>query len=71
MHNIITSLAVKHGLIRAEVMAEIEDVFAAQLSQWYRLPVMAFFRDDLRLEAVIYNNKGGVVMQRLVDLSEI
>lgn len=52
-------------------MAEIEDVFAAQLSQWYRLPVMAFFRDDLRLEAVAYNNAGGVIMQRLVDLSEI
>lgn len=52
-------------------MAEIEDVFAAQLSQWYRLPVMAFFREDLRLEAVAYNNSGGVIMQRLVDLSEI
>lgn len=52
-------------------MAEIEDVFASQLSQWYRLPVMAFFRDDLRLEAVAYNNSGGVIMQRLVDLSEI
>lgn len=52
-------------------MAQIEDVFAAQLSQWYRLPVMAFFRDDLRLEAVAYNNAGGVIMQRLVDLSEI
>ena len=71
MHNIITSLAEKHSLTRAEVMTEIEDVFAAQLSQWYRLPVMAFFRDDLRLEAVIYNDTGGVVMQRLVDLSEI
>jgi len=52
-------------------MAEVEAVFAAQLSQWYRLPVMTFFRDDLRLEAVVYNDTGGVVMQRLVDLSEI
>ena len=71
MHNIITSLAGKHGLTSAEVMTEVEAVFAAQLSQWYRLPVMAFFRGDLRLEAVAYNNTGGVFMQRLVDLSEI
>ena len=71
MQQIISSLADKHGLTRAEIMAEIEDVFAAQLSQWYRLPVMAFFREDLRLEAVAYNNSGGVIMQRLVDLSEI
>ena len=71
MHNIITSLAEKHSLTRAEVMTEIEDVFAAQLSQWYRLPVMVFFRDDLRLEAVAYNGSGGVIMQRLLDLSEI
>lgn len=71
MQQIITSLANKHGLTKAEIMAEIEDVFAAQLSLWYRLPVMAFFREDLRLEAVAYNNSGGVVMQRLVDLSEI
>ena len=71
MQQIITSLVNKHGLTRAEIMAEIEDVFASQLSQWYRLPVMAFFREDLRLEAVAYNNSGGVVMQRLVDLSEI
>jgi hypothetical protein len=71
MHNIITSLAGKYGLTKAEVMAEVEAVFAAQLSQWYCLPVMAFFRDDLRLEAVVYNSTGGVVMQRLVELSEI
>lgn len=48
-----------------------EAVFAARLSQWYRLPVLVFFRDDLRLEAVAYNQSGGVVMQRLVELSEI
>lgn len=71
MHHIITTLTGKHGLTSPEVMAEIESVFASQLSQWYRLPVMVFFRDDLRLEAVGYNNSGGVVMQRIVQLSEI
>lgn len=29
------------------------------------------FRKDLHLEAVAYNQSGGVVMQRLIDLSEI
>ena len=71
MYHTIASLTGKHGLTRPEVMAEIESVFAAQLSQWYRLPVMVFFRDDLRLEAVAYNNSGGVVMQRLVELSKL
>jgi hypothetical protein len=71
MQKIITSFTTKYGLTRSEVMAEIEAVFALRLSQWYRLPVMVFFRDDLRLDAVVYNQSGGVVMQRLVDLSEI
>jgi hypothetical protein len=71
MQKIITSFTTKYGLTRAEVMAEIEAVFALRLSQWYHLPVLVFFRDNLRLEAVVYNQSGGVVMQRLVDLSEI
>ena len=71
VQQIITTLASKYCLTRAEVMLEIEAVFAAQLSHWYRLPVMVFSRDDLRLEAVSYNDTGGVIMQRLVDLSEI
>jgi hypothetical protein len=71
MQKIITSFTTKYGLTRAEVMAEIEAVFALRLSQWYRLPVMVFFRDYLRLDAVVYNQSGGVIMQRLVELSEI
>jgi hypothetical protein len=71
MQKIIASFTGEYALTKAEVMAEIEAVFALRLSQWYRLPVMVFFRDDLHLEAVAYNQSGGVVMQRLVELSEI
>ena len=62
MQQIIISLADKYSLTKAEVMAEIESVFAVRLTNWYRLEVMVFFREDLRLEAVVYNNSGGVLM---------
>lgn len=52
-------------------MAEIENVFSSVLSQWYRLEVMVFFRNDLQLEAVAYNKVNGVIMQRTVDLTKI
>lgn len=71
MQNIIASLADKYSLTKAEVMMEIEAVFAARLSQWYRLEVMAFFREDLGLEAVAYNDSGGVIMQQPVDFAEL
>lgn len=71
MHKIIALFADKYGLTKAEVVSEIEAVFSAMLSQWYRLEVMSFFREDFRLEAVAYNNSGGVIMQQSVDLSEM
>ncbi|RJQ24355.1 hypothetical protein C4565_10145 [Candidatus Parcubacteria bacterium] len=71
MQEIIALFAGQYRLTNAEVIAEIEAFFSASLSQWYRLPVMVFFRDDLRLEAVTYNQTGGVIMQRLVEMSEI
>jgi hypothetical protein len=71
MQEIIASFTRKYMLTSPEVMAEIETLFAFRLSRWYRLEVMVFFRDDLRLEAVAYNESGGVVMQRLVEMSEI
>lgn len=52
-------------------MAEIETVFSTLLSQWYRLEVMTFFREDFHLEAVAYNDSGGVIMQKPVDLMEM
>ncbi|MFH2000986.1 MAG: hypothetical protein ABIK28_14990 [Planctomycetota bacterium] len=71
MQKIIAIFADKYCLTRAEVVAEIEAVFSAMLSQWYRLEVMTFFREDFRVEAVAYNNSGGVIMQQSVDLSEM
>jgi hypothetical protein len=50
-------------------MTEIEKIFSATLSQWYRIEVMVFFRGDLQLEAVAYNSVGGVIMQRLIDFT--
>jgi hypothetical protein len=71
MQEVIASFTTKYSLTSAEVISEIEAVLALQLSQWYRLPVLVFFRDDLHLEAVAYSQSGGVVMQRLVELWEI
>ena len=71
MQEIIASFTDKYGLTKTEIMAEIENVFSAILSQWYRLEVMVFFRENFQLEAVAYNNSGGVIMQKPVDLSEI
>lgn len=69
MQQIINSLTTKYRLTSSEVMTEIEKIFSSTLSQWYRVEVMVFFRDDLQLEAVAYNNVGGVIMQRMIDLT--
>ena len=71
MNKIIEAFTNKYCLTRAEVVAEIEAVFSAMLSQWYRLEVMTFFLEDFRVEAVAYNNSGGVIMQQSIDLSEM
>lgn len=69
MQQIINSLTAKYRLTVSEVMTEIEKIFSATLSQWYRIEVMVFFRGDLQLEAVAYNSVGGVIMQRLIDFT--
>ena len=71
MQKTITALSTKYGLTKTEIMVEIEAVFSTILSQWYRLEVMAFFREDLQLEAVAYNNANGVIKQCLVDISKM
>jgi hypothetical protein len=71
MQEIISSFTGRYGLTKAEIMADIETVFSAILSQWYRLEVMVFFREDFHLEAVAYSNSGGLIMQKSVDLSEM
>jgi len=71
MQEIIISFTGKYGLTKSEVMAEIEAVFSSMLSRWYRLPVMAFFSADLSLEAVAYNDSGGVIMQVPIDFCQV
>jgi hypothetical protein len=71
MQEIISTFAGKYGLTRSEVLTELETAFSAMLSRWYRMQVMAFFRTDLRLEAVAYNDSGGIIMQKPIDFSEI
>jgi hypothetical protein len=71
MQEIITLFTGKYGLTKTEVMAEIEIVFSTMLSRWYGMEVLAFFREDLHLEAVAYNSSGGVIMQQQVDIAEI
>jgi len=71
MKDIITLFTGKYGLTRPEVMAEIETVFSVTLSRWYGIKVLAFFREDLQLEAVAYNNSGGVISQQQFNMTEI
>jgi len=71
MQSIIASLAVQHGLSKAETLQEIESAFSIILSRRYRLEVMVYFREDLRLEALAYNKVGGVILQRALDLPTI
>lgn len=71
MQQLITVFTQKHQLTALEGMAEIERFFSATLSHWYGIEVMVFFRDDLQLEAVAYNKHGGVVRQRVIDLTTI
>lgn len=71
MESIIASLATRHGLSKDEVLQEIESTFSRLISRWYRLEVMVFFREDLRLEAVVCNKVNGITLQRVFDLPAI
>ncbi|KJR98689.1 MAG: hypothetical protein VR65_19425 [Desulfobulbaceae bacterium BRH_c16a] len=71
MQEIIASFAQKHRMTMTEVMTEIERTFSSMLSKWYGLDVMVHFRDDLQLEAVVYNEIGGVVRQQLIDFTKM
>ncbi|MCL7489820.1 MAG: hypothetical protein M8357_16765 [Desulfobulbaceae bacterium] len=70
MKEIITLFAGKYGLTKPEVMAEIETVFSVTLSRWYGMEVLAHFRENLQLEAVAYNDSGGIIRQQQIDLTE-
>lgn len=71
MKEIIDFFTRTYDLTRLEIMSEIETVFSTTLSQWHRLPVMVFFREDFLLEAVAYNNSGGLIIQQSIDLAKI
>jgi hypothetical protein len=71
MKEIIRLFTGKYGLTRPEVMAEIETVFSVTLSRWYGMEVLAFFRENLQLEAVAFNNSGGIISQQQFDMAEI
>ncbi len=71
MQQIIKMFADQYGLTISEVMIEIEKVFSEILSGWYGFEVMTIFHQDLQLEAVAYNNVGGVLLQRSIDLKKI
>lgn len=68
--DIITSFSNKYALTRGEIIPEIETVFSSILSQWYRMEVLVFFREDFRMEAIAYDHTGGIIMQKPVDLSK-
>lgn len=71
MQQTITSLALKYSLPEAEIMANIETFFSTILSRWYSKEIMVVLRADLQLEAVGYDNSGGMLMQKPVNLRKI
>ncbi len=71
MQSIILFLASRYALSKAEVIQEIESVFALQLSQFYRREVMVFLREGMQLEVVAYSNKNGIPVQRILDLPAV
>ena len=71
MQEIIPLFTQKYGLTTNEVIAEIEKVLSTILSRWYRCEVMVIFRHDLQLEAVAYNKRDGVILQKSIDLTTI
>lgn len=71
MQEIITLFAGQYGLTRKEVVSQIEKVISEVLSGRYRCEVMAVLGQNLQLDVVAYNEIGGVVQQRVVDLNNI
>ena len=71
MQSIILSLANRYALSTAEVIQEVESVFARQLSQWYRQEVMVFLREGIQLEVMAYGKRNGLPVQRNLDLPAV
>ena len=71
MQETISLFTRKYGLTRREVIVEIEKVFSEIFSRWYGCEVMAVLQKDMQLEVVAYNEAGGIVQQRVVELNNI
>ena len=71
MQSIILSLASRYALSTAEVIQEVESVFARHLSQWYRQEVMVFLREGMQLEVVAYGKRNGIPVQQILNLPAI
>jgi hypothetical protein len=71
MQEIISIFTEKYGLTRNEVATAVETVFSKVLARRYGCEVMTVLQHDLRLEVVAYNEVGGVVQQRVIELNNI
>ena len=69
MQETISLFTGKYGLTRNEVIAEIENVFSEIFSTRYGCEVMAILQHDLQLEVVAYNEAGGIIQQRIIELN--
>jgi hypothetical protein len=71
MQEIISIFTGKYGLTRNEVVTEVEKVFSEVFARRYGCEVMAVLQHDLQLEVVAYNEAGGIVQQRIIELNNI
>ena len=71
MQETISLFTEKYGLTRSEVIAEVEKVFSEILTRRHGCEVMAVLQHNLQLEVVAYNEAGGIVQQRVVELNNI
>lgn len=71
MQETISLFTKKYGLTRSEVTVEIEKVFSEIFTWRYRCEVIAVFKKDMQLEVVAYNETGGIIQQRVVELNNI
>ena len=71
LEEIISLFTRKYGLIKNEVVTEVEKVFPEVFSRRYGCEVMAVLQHDLQLEAVAYNEARGIVQQRIIELNNI
>jgi hypothetical protein len=71
MQENISIFTEKYGLTRNEVATAVETVFSKVLARRYGCEVMTVLQHDLRLEVVAYNEVGGVVQQRVIELNNI